>query len=81
MHDDEPLDALIAALADALAAGTLAKLVLGKPRAAADDLVRVTVRPVALKGQTRLSFVYTHRTRDITKNLVPDEGSPYRGAL
>lgn len=31
---------------------------------------RIVVRPVELKGDTRLSFVYTHATRDITKNLT-----------
>ena len=46
------------------------KLVLSKPRAAAGDLARVTVRPVTLKGEAQLSFVYTHATRDITKNLA-----------
>ncbi|HKW84030.1 MAG TPA: SAM-dependent methyltransferase, partial [Burkholderiaceae bacterium] len=29
-------------------------------------------RPVALKGATFWSFVHTHKTRDITKNLAPD---------
>ena len=53
----------------ALAAQPFVKLVLSKPRVAGGDLVRVTARPVALKGEAALSFVYTHATRDITKNL------------
>ena len=65
----DPLDALLA-----LVARPFSKLVLGKPLAAAGDLVRVTVRPIALKGEARLSFVYTHATRDVTKNLTPTEG-------
>jgi len=56
-----------------LAEQPFTKLVLSKPRAAAGDLVRVTVRPVVLKGEAQLSFVHTHRTRDITKNLLPDD--------
>jgi len=58
------------ALADSLAAQRCVKLVLGKPRSAgADaDLVRVTARPLALKGEPCLSLVYRHKTKDITKN-------------
>lgn len=63
-----PLDAFIAQLETALADSSFAKLVLAKPRAAASDLVRVSVRPVTLKGAAQLSFVRTHKTRDITKN-------------
>jgi len=68
-----PPDPHAGALAEFLAATELpfSKLVLSKPRVATDDLVRVTVRPVTLKGEAQLSFVYTHRTRDITKNLRP----------
>jgi SAM-dependent methyltransferase len=66
----EPLDAFVKRLEQALAAGSFVKLVLAKPRAASNDLVRVTARPVRLKGEARLSFVTTHKTRDITKNLT-----------
>jgi SAM-dependent methyltransferase len=61
----DPLDELLA-----LVGQPFIKLVLSKPRAAAGDLARVTVRPVTLKGEAQLSFVYTHATRDITKNLA-----------
>ena len=56
------------ALADSLASGRCIKLVLGKPRGAGSDLVRLTARPLQLRGQDCLSLVYTHKTRDITKN-------------
>jgi len=68
MTTDEPIDAFAALLDEALASGSFAKLVLAKPRAGASDLVRVSVRPVTLKGETQMSFVHTHKTRDITKN-------------
>jgi SAM-dependent methyltransferase len=72
---EDPLAAFTAALEKALADGSFARLVLAKPRgAAAADLVRVTARPLALKGAPQLSLRYTHRTRDITKNLDPAEG-------
>jgi SAM-dependent methyltransferase len=63
-----PLDAFLA-----LAERPFTKLVLSKPRTAAGDLLRVTVRPVVLKGDAQLSFVHAHRTRDITKNLLPGD--------
>jgi SAM-dependent methyltransferase len=66
-----PSDPLTAFLA--LADQPYTKLVLSKPRAATGDLARVTVRPVTLKGVPMRSFVYTHATRDITKNLDADD--------
>jgi hypothetical protein len=33
------------------------------------DLVRVQARSLALRGETRVSFVYRYRTRDVTMNL------------
>ena len=69
-----------ARLDDALAAGRLVKLVLARPVAtpvsmpAADAPQRVVVRPLQLKGQACLSFVSSHATRDITKNLPLPEG-------
>jgi len=71
---EEPIVAFIAFLESALADAAFAKLVLAKPRAGASDLVRVSVRPVALKGEAQLSFVHTHKTRDITKNLGLADG-------
>ena len=71
---EHPIDDFAALLEQALAKGILRRLVLGKPRAAAGDLVRVSTRPVLLKGEVRLSFVHTHKTRDITKNLSAADG-------
>jgi hypothetical protein len=67
---EEPTTAFITLFEQALAAGSFVKLVLGKPRAAAGDLVRVSARSVLLKGEAVVSFVHTHKTRDITKNLA-----------
>ncbi len=58
----------------ALAAGTWAKLTLGAHRGADATLRQVIVRPVALRSGDRLSFVYRHATRDVTKNLPTDDG-------
>jgi len=53
--------------------GSLAKLTLGKFRGADKSLKNVFVRPVALRGGARLSFVFRHDTRDVTKNYPADE--------
>jgi len=58
------LDALSQALDD----GSAQRIVLSKPCAKGDDLERVTARPLRLRGEACVSFVYRHRTRDITRN-------------
>ena len=50
------------------------RLVLAKPQGAEPGLQRVLVRPLVLKGEPTLSFVYSHTTRDITKNLPVADG-------
>jgi hypothetical protein len=59
------LDALEQALQD----GSAQRLILSKPCAKGDDLERVTARPLRLRGEPCVSFVYRHRTRDVTKNV------------
>jgi len=56
------------ALAQALADGSATRVLLSKPVAKGDDLERVTARPLVLRGERCLSFVYRHRTKDVTKN-------------
>ena len=68
----------MALLASSHAEGRWLKLILARPgpRLHADepDLQRVVVRPLQLRGQAQLSFVSSHTTRDITKNLPLAEG-------
>lgn len=66
---------LLSALNESIAANTLAKLILSKPSGAEEGLVRITVRQITLKNQPHLSFVYTYKSRDITKNFSIDEGT------
>jgi hypothetical protein len=64
-------------LAQAQAEGQWRRLVLSRPHAAAstdDGVLRTSVRPIVLKGQAVLSFVDSHATRDITKNLPAPAG-------
>ncbi len=43
--------------------------------------VRVVVRPLSLRGELHLSFVYSHATQDITKNLALEGGLAHIGDL
>ena len=67
----DPLAEFVALADAALAAHPAARLVLAKPRRDDDTDApqRVTVRALTLKGEPHWSFVYTHATRDVTKNL------------
>ena len=72
----------MALLAARLEAGQWLKLVLSRPDGAAADLQRVVVRPLLLRGATVLSFLSSHRTRDLTQNLpVPDGLAQIRQSL
>ena len=79
---DDPLELFLATVTESCATNPTPKLVLSKPRPGTDELQRVTVRPLTLKGETLWSFVHTHKTRDVTKNLAPAEATgPLRELL
>lgn len=65
----------------AQAGGAWVKLTLGAPRGGDPTLRKVLVRPVDLRAGPRLSFVYRHDTRDLTKNLEPEAGFTLMGEL
>lgn len=71
----------LARVQEALSGGAFARLVLAKPRARSDGLMRVTVRELALRGEPGLSFLYSYATRDITKNLSLAQGFATIGEL
>lgn len=55
--------------------GSFVRLVLGKPRGGDDaTLQNVYIRPVRLKSGPHLSFLWRHDTRDLTKNVDPEDG-------
>ena len=47
---------------------TFVKLILGKYRGQEPELRRIVVKQLTVKGQSCLSFVYSYKTRDVTKN-------------
>jgi SAM-dependent methyltransferase len=65
----------LALLATSVRDGTFQRLTLGKPRGGHDaTLQNVYVRPVRLKAGPHLSFLWRHDTRDLTKNIPPEDG-------
>ncbi len=73
-HLDDALERFMALLASSLAQGRLHKLILARPDGTEPDLQRVVVRPLVLRGEPHLSFLSSHTTRDITKNMAVPEG-------
>lgn len=65
----------LAALAEAFAGGTFAKLALTKPTAAADDLKSIEARPILVKRELKISVTYHHKTRDVVKNYTLPEAT------
>jgi SAM-dependent methyltransferase len=63
----------LAQVRDALRDGSFVKLTLGGGRERDSELKSISARPVELKDGPRLSFVYRHATRDVTKNWPTDE--------
>jgi hypothetical protein len=65
----------IASLQQAAATSALQRLVLSKYKGAEVDLARITIRPVLIKEQPLLSFLYEYKTNHLTKNLTPPEAA------
>ncbi|MEO6280972.1 SAM-dependent methyltransferase [Roseateles sp.] len=58
----------------ALASGQFGKLLLSGPVGDEEEVERLTVRLVELRGEPALSFLWRHRTKDVTKNHAPEAG-------
>jgi len=79
--DDAPRRRLLALLREALDVGRVQRLLLGRYRGAEPGLQRLLVRPLRLRGEEQLSFVYRYATRDVTKNLPLEAGLEALDAL
>ena len=66
---DQFFDRLAAAAGD----GSFVRLNLGAPNGRDRSLRNVFVRPVRLRGAVAWSLTYRHASRDIVKNLAPDD--------
>ena len=67
------LDIFIKELSGSLENKTFVKLILSKPYEKSSDLKKVTVKIVEIKATAMLSFLYNHKTKDITKNYTFQE--------
>ncbi len=72
--DAPALQRFMRAFEASLQESTFDKLLLSGYRGAEPGLRRLTVRAIALRGAPRLNFVFSHDTRDITKNHDAVEG-------
>ncbi len=66
---------LIRKINEAVTEKTLLKITLGNKRDKTTDLKNVLIKPILIKDQPHLSFVYRHNTYDITKNFVPAQAA------
>ena len=64
---------LLQEIIDAVDTNTLLKITLSNKRDKESDLKNVFIKPVVIKDQPLLSFVYRHNTNDITKNFVVND--------
>ncbi len=69
-----PVERFFARLTEHLAQRSLERVVLAKYHGPQADLVRLTARPLLLRDELHLSFVFSHSTRDITRNHGVSEG-------
>lgn len=65
----------------ALAGGQFGKLLLSGPVGDDEEVERLTVRAIELRGEPALSFLWRHRTKDVTKNHAPEAGLAEIAAL
>jgi protein-L-isoaspartate O-methyltransferase len=80
-NGSDPIEQFLLITERSIMEGTFSKVVLAKPRAGT-DVERVTVRLVVVRGENVLSCVYSHATKDITKNIpLADGRATLRGLL
>ena len=61
-------------LRTALAERRFQRLLLGRHEGEDTSIERLTVRDIELRGERALSFLWRHKTKDVTKNHPLDEG-------
>ena len=83
--DAPPRERFLHVLRAVLASGQFRKLLLSAPVGEggedAEAVERLTVRALLLRGEPALSFLWRHRTKDITKNHAPEAGLAELAAL
>lgn len=67
------IDSFLGFIQQAAQENTLQKITLSKYKGAEPELQRLQIRPVLIRNEPQLSFVYSYKTRDITKNYSVTE--------
>ena len=52
---------------------TFVKILINTPRSKNNDLKKITIRIIELNSENKLSFLFNHKTKDITKNFTTEE--------
>lgn len=73
MLNTSPINQLIKNLEESIAQNSFIKLTFSNTRDLSSDLTKVFVKPVIIKGGLMFSFVYRHKTKDITSNFYQNE--------
>lgn len=73
MQSDSNIIEFLEKIELAFNAATLNKIKISKPTDKNDDLREVIVRQVDIKNSPHLSFIFRHKTKDITKNFNLDD--------
>lgn len=68
------ISSFITQISQSLNQQTFVKLSLGKPRQKLDDLKKIMIKVVQIKGQTHLSFTYRATRNDTVKNYLYEVG-------
>ena len=71
----DKLKALLQMIAAAAKDTSLIKATLGNKRPGGGDAKNIYIKPVVIKNELMLSFVYRNPTNDITKNFSPDQAT------
>jgi hypothetical protein len=74
MSENIKLSEFLASIKEALNAGSLIKVTLANYKGAEPDLKNIYFRLAEIKRETKLSFTYRYKTRDIVKNYSLEEG-------
>ena len=77
MNQPTPAEQICAKLAESLAQGTFARLMLSAPADPGDAPRKILGRFIVLKGVPHLSLTLRHATRDVTRNLPVAEGAAW----
>lgn len=73
MTANENINTLLLKLTESFDSSTLIKLTLSNKRNKTGEVNNVFIKPVVIKGQAMLSFVFRYATKDMTKNFGIEE--------